>query len=84
MTSSGLCARRYTRATALRIAITTGIRLLVAIVRCFASGTAIYVLVLHHVGGLVYRGVFSLFVGVFALWALYGNDEPDRYFDTNG
>ena len=62
----------------------SGIRLLVAIVQCFAMGTAISVLVVHHVGGLVYRGVFSLFVGVFVLWALDGNEESDRYFDTNG
>ena len=62
----------------------SGIRLLVAIVQCFAMGTAIYVLVVHHVGGLVYRGVFSLFVGVFVLWALYGNEESDRYFNTHG
>ena len=31
-----------------------------------------------------YRAVFSLFIGVFVLWALYGNDESDRYFETNG
>ena len=61
-----------------------GMRLLVAIVQCFAMGIAIYVLVAHHAGGLVYRSVFSLFVGVFVLWALYGNDESDRYFETNG
>ena len=32
----------------------------------------------------MYRAVFSLFVGVFVLWALYGNDESDRYFESNG
>jgi len=62
----------------------SGMRLFVAIVQCFAMGMAIYVLVVHHTGGLVYRGVFSLFIGVFVLWALYGNDESDRYFETNG
>ena len=61
-----------------------GMRLLVAIVQCISMGAAIYVLVAHHVGGLVYRAVFSLFVGVFVLWALYGNDESDRYFEANG
>ena len=61
-----------------------GMRLLVAIVQCFSMGVAIYVLVAHHAGGLVYRAVFSLFIGVFVLWALYGNDESDRYFETNG
>jgi len=62
----------------------SGMRLLVAIVQCFSMGLAVYVLVAHHTGGLVYRGVFSLFIGVFVLWALYGNDESDRYFETNG
>ena len=61
-----------------------GMRLLVAIVQCFSMAAAIYVLVAHHAGGLVYRAVFSLFIGVFVLWALYGNDESDRYFEANG
>ena len=61
-----------------------GMRLLVAIVQCFSMAAAIYILIAHHVGGYVYRGVFSLFIGVFVLWALYGNDESDRYFEANG
>jgi hypothetical protein len=61
-----------------------GMRLFTAIVQCFSMGLAVYVLVAHHTGGLVYRAVFSLFVGVFVLWALYGNDESDKYFETNG
>ncbi len=62
----------------------SGMRLFVAIVQALSMASAIYVLVAHHVGGLVYRAVFSLFVGVFVLWALYGNDESDRFFETNG
>ncbi len=58
-----------------------GIRLFVAIVQCVSMAGAIYILVAYHVGGYVYRAVFSLFVGVFVLWALYGNDESDRYFE---
>ena len=61
-----------------------GMRLLVAIVQCFAMALAIYGLIAHHVGGYVYRGVFSLFLGLFVLWALYGNEESDRYFEANG
>ena len=61
----------------------SGMRLLVAIVQCFSMGVAVYVLIAHHAGGYVYRGVFSLFIGVFVLWALYGNDESDRFFETN-
>jgi hypothetical protein len=62
----------------------SGFRLFVAIVEGLAMALAIYILVAHHVGGYVYRGVFTLFVGVFVLWALYGNEESDRYFETNG
>ena len=61
-----------------------GYRLFVAIAQGLAMGIAGYTLVSHHVGGYIYRSVFTLFVGVFVLWALYGNDESDRYFETNG
>jgi len=61
-----------------------GYRLFVALVQSLAMALAVYTLVAHHVGGYVYRGVFTLFVGIFVLWALYGNDESDRYFETNG
>ncbi|MGA9276963.1 hypothetical protein [Ilumatobacter sp.] len=58
-----------------------GIRVLVAVVQAFSMGVAMYVLVAHHTGGFVYRAVFSLFVGVFVLWALYGHEESDEYFN---
>ena len=53
-------------------------------VQGFAMGLAVYNLVGHHVGGYIYRSVFTLFVGVFVLWALCGNDESDRFFEENG
>lgn len=62
----------------------SGYRLLVAIVQGLAMALAVYTLIGHHVGGYVYRGVFTLFVGVFVLWALYGNEQSDRFFETNG
>ena len=60
-----------------------GIRLFVAIIQGFTMALAMYVLVAHHVGGYMYRAVFSLFVGVFVLWALYGNDESDEFFESD-
>ncbi len=60
-----------------------GIRLLVAIVQGLSMAFAMYILVGHHVGGYVYRAVFSLFIGVFVLWALYGNDESDAFFESD-
>jgi hypothetical protein len=62
----------------------SGFRLFVAIAQGLTMALATYTLVAHHVGGYVYRGVFSLFIGVFVLWALYGNAESDKYFETNG
>lgn len=58
-------------------------RLFVAIVQGVSMAMAIYILIAHHVGGYVYRAVFSLFVGIFVLWALYGNGDSDRFFETN-
>ena len=60
-----------------------GIRLLVAIVQGLTMVFAMYILVAHHVGGYMYRAVFSLFVGVFVLWALYANNESDEFFDSD-
>jgi hypothetical protein len=62
----------------------SGWRLVVAIVQGIAMAFAVYTLIAHHVGGLVYRSVFTLFIGAFVLWALYANDESDRYFEQNG
>ena len=62
----------------------SGWRLVIAVIQSLAMALAVYTLIAHHVGGLVYRSVFTLFVGVFVLWALYGNDESDRFFEENG
>jgi hypothetical protein len=60
----------------------TRIRLFVAIVEGISMAIAMYILVAHHIGGHMYRAVFSLFVGVFVLWALYGNQESDEFFES--
>jgi hypothetical protein len=57
-----------------------GFRILVALVQGFNMAVAVYIIVVHHTGGLVYNAVFSLFIGVFVLWALYGHAESDQYF----
>ncbi len=62
----------------------SGWRVIIAIVQGITMGFAVYTLIAHHVGGLVYRAVFTLFVGVFVIWALYGNDESERFFAEHG
>ena len=59
-----------------------GIRLFVAIVQFLSMSLAVYMLVAYHVGGYVFRAVFSLFIGVFVLWALYGKEESDDFFSA--
>ena len=59
-----------------------GVRLFVAIVQVLTMVFALYLLVSGHGGGFAYRAVFSLFVGVFVLWALYGTDEADEFFES--
>ena len=58
-----------------------GTRLFVTIVQGLTMAFAMYILVAHHVGGYMYRAVFSLFVGVFVLWALY-TKESDEFFES--
>ena len=59
-----------------------GIRIVVAVVEGLSMASAIYALIAHQAGGYVYRAVFSLFIGAFVLWALYGNEESNRYFEA--
>ena len=58
-----------------------GMRLFVAIVEAVVMGIALYTMVTHHAGAYLYRGFFTLLVGVFVLWALYGNDRSEAFFE---
>ena len=57
---------------------------MIRIIQRLAKGVAVYTLIAHLVCVLVYRCVFTMFIGAFVLWALYGNDESDRFFEENG
>lgn len=56
-------------------------RLFVAVVEAIVMGIALYTMVTHHAGACLYRGFFTLLVGVFVLWALYGNDRSEAFFE---
>jgi hypothetical protein len=36
----------------------------------------------YHSGGFVQEGVVTLLIGTFILWALYGHDASDAYFES--
>ena len=61
----------------------SGWRMFVTVIQSIAMAFAVYTLIAHHVGGLVYRSVWVLFIGAFVLWALWGYDPSARYFEEN-
>lgn len=58
-----------------------GYRLLVAVVEGLRMATALIAMLYYQDGAFVERGVVTIAVGIFVLWALYGNDRSDAYFE---
>ena len=56
-------------------------RIFVVIVEAIAMALAVYALIAHHTGGYTYRAVFTLGIGIFVIWALYGNKESQDFFE---
>jgi hypothetical protein len=42
--------------------------------------SAVALMLIHHTGGYVFNGLWVMAVGVYVLWALYGNQAADEYF----
>ena len=61
-----------------------GYRTLVAIVEGFRMASALFIMLFHHGGAFVDSGIVTLLVGTFVLWALYGHDASDEYFERTG
>lgn len=57
-----------------------GARLLVAIVQVIRVGTATWAIATHHAGGYMAASIVTIALGVFILWALYGNDRSEAFF----
>jgi hypothetical protein len=53
------------------------------IVEALAMGFAAFEIVFHHQGGLLYRGLISILIGVFVIWALYGNERAEEFFESS-
>lgn len=59
-----------------------GARLFVAVVEGLRMVIALAAMLYYHDGAFVESGVVTILIGVFVLWALYGNDHSDDYFDS--
>ena len=59
-----------------------GWRAFVVIVQAINMALAIYLMITHPHGSFFVQGAFALAVGLFVIWALYGNDRSDEYFSS--
>lgn len=57
-----------------------GARGLVAVVQAIRIGVATWAIVTHHSGGFVASSIVTIALGLFILWALYGNDKSEEFF----
>lgn len=58
-----------------------GSRLLIGIVMGIRIAATAWVMVTHHDSGFIWTGVFTVGFAMFILWALYGNDKSEAYFE---
>jgi hypothetical protein len=59
-----------------------GTRLFVAVVEGLRMVIALAAMLYYHDGAFVESGVVTILIGVFVLWALYGHDRSNDYFDA--
>jgi hypothetical protein len=55
--------------------------LAVAIVMGIRMALAVYWMIAHFGGGLQWNALITVGIGIFVLWALYGNDASAGYFE---
>ena len=61
-----------------------GARLVVAIVMGIRLVAVVWIMLTHHVGGFLWSGLLSAAFALFVLWALYGDDRSEEYFEAIG
>jgi len=61
-----------------------GARLVVAVVVGIRLMLLVWVMLIHHTGAYLYTGLISAGFALFILWALYGDDRSEAYFEATG
>ena len=56
-------------------------RLVVAISMALRLGVSAYWMISHIGGGLQWNAILSTGIAIFVLWALYGNEHSEAYFE---
>ena len=60
-----------------------GMRTAVGVVMAFRIAVSMFFMITHHQGGFLYSGIINIAVAFFVLWALFGNEQSDDWFETN-
>lgn len=60
-----------------------GVRAFVAVVEGLRMASALFAMLYYHDGAFVENGIVTILIGIFVLWALYGNDRSDAFFDPD-
>ena len=61
-----------------------GARLVIAIVMGIRLVAVVWIMLTHHIGGFLWSGLLSAAFALFILWALYGDDRSEEYFEATG
>jgi len=61
-----------------------GARLVVGIVMGIRLVAVVWIMLTHHVGGFLWSGLLTAGIALFILWALYGDDRSEEYFEAIG
>ena len=56
-------------------------RFIIALTQGIGMALATWLLFTHHAGGYTTRALVTLGIGAFVIWALYGHEESDEYFE---
>ncbi|MGQ0575789.1 MAG: hypothetical protein ACT4RN_16535 [Pseudonocardia sp.] len=61
-----------------------GVRMFVAVVEGLRMAAALVAMLYYHDGAFVESGLVTILIGIFVLWALYGNERSDAFFTAGG
>jgi hypothetical protein len=61
-----------------------GARLVVAVVVGIRLVLIVWIMLTHHTGGYLFLGLISAGFAIFILWALYGDEKANEYFEAIG
>jgi hypothetical protein len=61
-----------------------GMRMAVGVVMGIRVAASLWFMITHHQGGFLYAGIANIAIALFVLWALFGNERSDEWFEATG